>query len=66
LIDIGIFNEDRYFDLFVEYAKAGALKPREETRCGWSTSLGPDNDLSTDTRATKAVAGVKQHSIEGQ
>jgi hypothetical protein len=24
LIDTGIFNEDRYFDVFVEYAKAGA------------------------------------------
>ena len=24
LIDTGVFNEDRYFDVFVEYAKAGA------------------------------------------
>ena len=23
LLDTGIFNEDRYFDVFVEYAKAG-------------------------------------------
>ena len=25
LIDTGVFNEDRYFDVFVEYAKAGPL-----------------------------------------
>ncbi len=24
LLDTGVFNEDRYFDVFVEYAKAGA------------------------------------------
>src|ERR1700723_145128 len=24
LLDTGVFNEDRYFDIFVEYAKAGA------------------------------------------
>ena len=23
LLDTGIFNEDRYFDVFIEYAKAG-------------------------------------------
>ena len=23
LLDTGVFNEDRYFDVFVEYAKAG-------------------------------------------
>jgi hypothetical protein len=25
LLDTGVFNEDRYFDVFVEYAKAGPL-----------------------------------------
>src|SRR5580700_1409855 len=24
LLDTGVFNEDKYFDVFVEYAKAGA------------------------------------------
>ncbi len=24
LLDTGVFNEDRYFDVFVEYAKKGA------------------------------------------
>jgi len=24
LLDTGVFNDDRYFDVFVEYAKAGA------------------------------------------
>ena len=23
LLDTGVFNEDRYFDVFIEYAKAG-------------------------------------------
>ena len=34
LLDTGVFNEDRYFDVFVEYAKAGPRRPgHKNQRC---------------------------------
>ena len=30
LLDTGVFDDDRYFDVFVEYAKAGARRPADQ------------------------------------
>src|SRR6516162_8786199 len=39
LLDTGIFDEDRYFDVFVEYAKAG---PDDLLMCVTAHNRGPD------------------------
>src|ERR671936_1919847 len=39
LIDTGVFAEDRYFDVFIEYAKAG---PRDILIRISATNRGPD------------------------
>jgi hypothetical protein len=39
LLDTGVFNEDRYFDVFVEYAKAGAEDMRIKVSV---TNRGPE------------------------
>lgn len=40
LLDTGIFDEDRYFDVFVEYAKAG---PEDICICITAHNRGPDD-----------------------
>ena len=54
LLDTGIFNDDRYFDVFVEYAKAGADRHPD-----------PDQRVQSRTRggfaARAADAVVPQH-----
>ena len=40
LLDTGVFNDDRYFDLFVEYAKAG---PEDMLIRITAENRGPDN-----------------------
>ena len=50
LIDTGVFNENRYFDVFVEYAKAAARRhtdpdQRRESRSGGGRVAPPADDL---------------------
>ncbi len=42
LLDTGVFNEDRYFDVFVEYAKAGAERPGDQDQRGEPGARGGD------------------------
>ena len=59
LLDTGIFNEDRYFDVFVEYAKADP----EDTLVRISVhNRGPE--AAQIHRASNAV--VPQHVVLGQ
>jgi hypothetical protein len=39
LLDTGVFDDDRYWDVFVEYAKAG---PRDILMCVTAVNRGPD------------------------
>ena len=54
LLDTGIFNEDRYFDVFVEYAKAGPSDILIQISCQQSRARG-----GGDSRAADPV--VPQH-----
>ena len=59
LLDTGIFDDDRYFDVFVEYAKEGSGRRTHPDHC--SQSRAGDSQAS---RAADAV--VPEHVVVGR
>ena len=62
LLDTGVFNEDRYFDVFVEYAKAG---PEDILIRITAANRGPDAaDCISCRRSGSATTGPRGSPIE--
>jgi len=59
LLDTGVFNEDRYFDVFVEYAKAAPEDSVSSSRFPLACAALPF------TRKGHHRVGFKLHSLIG-